>query len=362
MLEKASSDEPSVAELFFTDQNGSNFSSLKITCILSPPANGEIIECEVSSSKQPGKYSVEFVPQVSGLHRLYVKLNDELFEGVGPFDVPVQIRQTPRVITELRRPWMADLLDEETIVISECVGHCVTIHSYSKGRWSFGSRGSGLGEFEYPSGLAITSSGTVVVSDGLNHRIQELTVDGRCLKSVGKKGKGNLQFNQPKGITIDNDTGNLYITEYANHRVQVLDPDLNYFSTIGGSGSAPGRFSNPYTTAFDSLGHLYVADYGNHRIQKFTSDGRCMGIFGSKGSGQGELLNPVGIAIDDNDILYVTERYNHRISMFTTDGQFQGWFGKKGTSLTSFNQPYGVLSRRGRLYVCDCSNDRLCIY
>ena len=38
----------------------------------------------------------------------------------------------------------------------------------------FGTRGSNLGEFNYPASLAVLSDGQIVVSDDYNHRIQIL--------------------------------------------------------------------------------------------------------------------------------------------------------------------------------------------
>ncbi|MFQ5940890.1 MAG: 6-bladed beta-propeller, partial [Nitrososphaerales archaeon] len=94
----------------------------------------------------------------------------------------------------------------------------------------WGSKGSGDGEFNFPSGVGIDSSDNVYVVDISNHRIQKFTNDGKFIAKWGSKGSGDGEFNFPKGIAID-PSGKIYVTDASNHRVQVF--------TVSVSTSAP---------------------------------------------------------------------------------------------------------------------------
>ncbi len=64
---------------------------------------------------------------------------------------------------------------------------------------SFGTSGSGPGQFNYPHGIAVDGEGNVLVADNDNHRIQQFTAEGQLITSV-RKLTGRYQFYLPKGI------------------------------------------------------------------------------------------------------------------------------------------------------------------
>ena len=137
---------------------------------------------------------------------------------------------------------------------------------------SFGGKGKNVNvKFSNPRGLAITPDNFILVSD--NHRIQRISMDGDCIASVGEKGSGPLQFNEPASIAISPITGEVYIADRINYRIQVLNPDLTFSHSFGSEGSANGQFKYLCDIAIDSQGVVYVTDCDNNRIQKFSPDG-----------------------------------------------------------------------------------------
>jgi sugar lactone lactonase YvrE len=187
---------------------------------------------------------------------------------------------------------------------------------------SWGSTGSGNGQFSSPRGVAIDSSGNlstdprVYVAEWGGNRIQKFTSDGTFITSWGSTGSGNGEFNGTAGIAIDS-SGSVYVADAGNDRIQKFTNDGTFIRKWGFEGSGNGQFSSPYGIAIDSSDNVYVADFANNRIQKFSSDGTFITSWGSAGSGEGQFSSPYGIAIDSSGNVYVSEEGNDRIQVFS---------------------------------------------
>uniref|UniRef100_A0A1X7SUA2 SMP-30/Gluconolactonase/LRE-like region domain-containing protein n=1 Tax=Amphimedon queenslandica TaxID=400682 RepID=A0A1X7SUA2_AMPQE len=342
-----------------------------LRCSVVPVGKGdEPIDTTVTTtSTDPGVYRIECNPSTSGTHTVKVQVYDVHLEDTSlviPIN-PYLDNITPvRTITGLKWPCGVAVSDDNHVIITECVGNCVTIldREGKKVKSLGGEGGSGNFKFYYSRGVAITPDKFLLVSDD-NHRIQKISMDGYLIASVGEKGSGPLQFKYPDGIAISPITGQVYIADEGNHRIQVLNPDLTFSHSFGSEGSANGQFKSPRDIAIDSQGLVYVADKNNDRIQKFSPDGKFVGQFSTKGSGLGQLNGPNCITIDTaaTGLVYVSEEGNNRISVFTSDGVFVRKFGSKGSNIDQFNNPYGLaFDKDGLLYVCDYYNDRLVVY
>ena len=341
-------------------------SSLK--CSLVPVGKGdEPIDTTVTTtSTHPGVYRIHCNPSTRGTHTVKVQVYDVELEDTSlviPFN-PYLDKITPlRTITELKYPCGVAVSDDGHVIITENIGNCVIIlDNEGKKVKSFGRKGgSGNVQFSNPRGVPITPDNFILVSD--NHRIQKISMDGDCIASVGGKGSGPLQFNEPAGIAISPITGQVYIADRNNHRIQVLNPDLTFSHSFGREGSADGQFIKPCNIAIDSQGLVYVTDRDNNRIEKFSPDGKFVAQFGSKVSGPGQLSKPYGITIDTAGTGLVYVSGNNRVSVFTSDGVFVSSFGRKGSNIDQFNIPLGLtFNREGLLYVCDADNKRLVVY
>jgi streptogramin lyase len=227
---------------------------------------------------------------------------------------------------------------------------------------TWGSFGSGDGQFVRPNAVALDSSGNVYVTDQNNHRIQKFTSTGAFLTKWGSLGAANGQFNFPEGIGVDS-SDNVYVGEIANHRVQKFTNTGVFITNWGSFGSGPGQFDAALGVAFDSLGNVYVIDEENDRIQKFTSTGTFITSWGSLGVGDGQLNSPYGIDVDSSDNVYVTESANNRIQKFTSTRAFLTKWGSLGSGAGQFNTPKGVaVSPSGDVYVTDPLNHRIQVF
>ena len=354
---------PSTAILTLQSQDSSPFSlppSL-ISCKLSSSGTNQAIKCHINQTQQ-GKYNISFTPRARG-DQLIVQVGGVDISG-SPFTlqmVPLQkMRGRPvKTINGLVKPHGIAVCDNGDIVVAENGSGCVTIvNKEGKKVRSFGTRGT-KGHFTNLFGVAISIDGHILAVD--SHRLQKLTFDGVCIKSVGssKDGCGQLQFRYPEGIAVQPITGQIFVADGGNNRIQVFNNDLSFSRTI----THGNQFSYPYDVSLDSVGHLYVAVWSNDCITKFTSTGQYITRFGSHGTTPGKLYRPSSLIVS-NDLVYVSEACSHRVSIFDTKGKFLHCFGKEGSGEGELDYPHGItVDTFGfSLYVSDTRNNRVVIF
>ncbi|OPH50000.1 hypothetical protein BC351_36505 [Paenibacillus ferrarius] len=241
--------------------------------------------------------------------------------------------------------------------------------SVDTGLWSqWGSEtfktGSDLGQFAYPRGVAVDSSGNVYVADTDNHRIQKLTAT-TWSQWGGQNGDGDElgEFSSPTGVAVDS-SGNVYVADRDNNRIQKLTAAT--WSQLGGeNGSELGQFAYPTGVAVDSGGNVYVSDFNNNRIQKLTAATGGWKQWATMGMGAGtapkEFHSPRGVAVDSSGNVYVADTNNHRIQKLTVStGAWSQWGGQDGSGLGEFSSPTGVaVDSSGNVYVADTNNNRI---
>jgi hypothetical protein len=157
-------------------------------------------EIEVPASKLP-----------VGTHTLVVKATDALGHiGTKEFTYTTGDKQAPNLTY--------------TGLPSESSG--ATYANY----WSsFGSSGTGGGQFSHPAGVAIDAKGNLWVVDENNKRVEKFNEAGEYLSSFGSAGAGNGQFSRPTDVAIDAQ-GNLWVTDAGNSRVEEFNEKANISS------------------------------------------------------------------------------------------------------------------------------------
>ncbi|MGD9897705.1 MAG: 6-bladed beta-propeller [Calditrichaceae bacterium] len=171
-------------------------------------------------------------------------------------------------------------------------------------------------KIDRPTGIGFSDlTNEIWVAETGKHRIQVLDKEGNLLRTIGHRGTGAGEFNFPTFLTID-DIGNVYIVDSMNFRIQVFNKTGELVNIFGEAGDASGYFSSPKGIATDSRGHIYVVDGLFHTVQIFDKEGNFLSYFGKQGRGHGEFWLPSGIFIDHHDRIYVADSYNARIQMF----------------------------------------------
>jgi DNA-binding beta-propeller fold protein YncE len=165
-----------------------------------------------------------------------------------------------------------------------------------------------------PVGLAIAGNSLAVV-DSQSHAVFVFDLTGKFLFKFGQRGTGPGEFNFPTHIGADV-SGNWLVTDSLNCRIQVLSPRGDFISQFGSSGDTSGHFGRPKGVATDSFGHIYVADAMYDNVQIFDPAGHLLLNFCQGGDGPDGLSLPGGIAIGPDNSIYVADGYNHRVQMF----------------------------------------------
>ena len=369
-LEAAMVGEKSTAiiQIFNFDGQPCDKSIKSLQCELLSEMTGARVRGSVEKMEQ-GQYRISYQPTIRGRHQLHIKVEDRHIRG-SPFDIMVKLPLEKlgipiRTIDGVQRPRGVVVNQNGEVVVTEAGKCMVSVFSPDGERLrSFGSYGSGQGQFDHPWGITTDGDGNILVVDRGSCCIQKFTASGQFLSEVGGKGNGPLQFNRPMEIAFNTVNKKVYVADESNDRVQVLNSDLTFFSKFGKKGSGKGQFKKPCGIACDSTGNVYVTDFVNNRIQVFTAEGQFLRAFGKYGHGKGELTCPLGITIDTNDVVYVSEGgSNHRVSVFTSEGHFLTSFGGKGTEPGKFKCPSGLaVDSSGFVYVCDNENNRVQVF
>ncbi|MBN1898524.1 MAG: NHL repeat-containing protein, partial [Spirochaetes bacterium] len=132
----------------------------------------------------------------------------------------------------------------------------------------FGSPGILDGQFNNINGIAVNSLNEVFVADTGNHRIQVFTTSGSLLGTIKKFGFRMEDLYQPVALAIDPGNDNIVLTD--GDRIKIFTRDGRYITGWGQSGKGNGEFNNPKGIFVDSRGWVYVADTDNNRIQVFA--------------------------------------------------------------------------------------------
>jgi len=225
------------------------------------------------------------------------------------------------------------------------------------------NRGSAANQLNFPTSLAIDSSGDILVADAANYRIQKFTPSSTSgsngVTVVGGNGSGTNanQIGYIYDILLDS-SNNIYLADDATDSIKKFNAGSTTGTRIAGgyTGSGAHQLNNPRAIAFDSSGNMYVADQSNHRIQKFSA-GSAMGdnaVTVAGGNGQGyaanQLDHPSGVAIDSSGNIYVSDHNNHRVQKFpsnstsvTNGTTVAGITGSFGGSMNQLHSPLRII-------------------
>ena len=343
----------STATLNLRSQDGSPFPlphSL-ISSTLSSPSDHEVsVQCNVTQTN-PEEYNITFTPTVTiGEHLLTVQVGGVDIPN-SPFTIPVipDGERPVMTIKGLNYPTGIAVFANGDIVVAERTEKCITILN-KKGEKIRSIKRTKLGEFNNPHGVAIFNDGHILVTD--DHRLQKLTTDDVCVKSVGSSNRGNgpLEFDCPKGIAVSS-TGEIFVADCDNDRIQVFNGDLSFSHTI-----RHRHIKEPWNIAVDSEGYLYITCYVTYKVDKFTTTGQYIHTFATINNSSTLFLTI------HHKHIYITDTIKHRVLIYDTNGKQLHSFDTRGSFMVD-SRPTGItVDTSGNVYVCDSYNNRIIVY
>jgi DNA-binding beta-propeller fold protein YncE len=175
-----------------------------------------------------------------------------------------------------------------------------------------------------PSGVAVDRNGNVfVVNTGLSTNlgmfyVQKFTPGGELVRVWGADGSGPGQFEMPTGVAVDED-GSFYVADRGNNRVQKFDADGRFATQWGAIGD--GGLRQPTAIAVDEHGRVYVAEPTSSRIQVFTAKGDFLAMWSARKDVNytRRLEYPDRIAADLDGRVYVQDV--DRVLVFSSSGE-----------------------------------------
>jgi DNA-binding beta-propeller fold protein YncE len=168
---------------------------------------------------------------------------------------------------------------------------------------------TGLTLFDRPTDVAFGANGDIYVSDGYgNSRVVKFDRNANFLKTWGKKGKGEGEFDTPHTVAVDA-KGLVYVGDRENRRVQVFDAEGQFVKQWTHVGS-------PWWLCFTPKQTIFLTDGYNNRLLKLDADGKILGSTSGPGKAVGQVLFPHGLAVGPAEELYVSEILNWRVQKF----------------------------------------------
>jgi RHS repeat-associated protein len=128
-----------------------------------------------------------------------------------------------------------------------------------------GLSGGGTGEFDEPRGIGVTPAGNVWVVEVANARLQELTEGGTFVRQIARQG----EFSGPKGLTVDA-AGDVFVADTVHATVQAFSPSGTHLWTVGMKGAGTGQWEEPTGITITTEGALYVSDIKNNDVQRWA--------------------------------------------------------------------------------------------
>ena len=250
-------------------------------------------------------------------------------------------------------------IDENTnlIYVTEGLGSCrVSI---------FSETGEFINTFTHqdmrqPWGIAIHRDNLYMTDTGVHAVFQfKIEVDMRLVAKLGSEGSGMGQFDSPRGLTVSTN-GDVFVADFDNNRIQILDDSLHFqreithqtmeypldvkltpdevyvlcavspcilvFSHAGEKlrqlitlGTGVGmQIRLAYFFCLDRKQNLLISDWSNHKVRIVSKEGTRLHTIGGPGHGVGMLARPQGILLTKNlKLIIVSRNSSYSLQIFS---------------------------------------------
>jgi DNA-binding beta-propeller fold protein YncE len=161
-------------------------------------------------------------------------------------------------------------------------------------------------------GADVAPNGSLWVVDTVNARILQFdATTGAKLRTIGSRGSGNGQFQYPTGVAVDTD-GSIWVTDTTRDTVQHLSATGAYLGKVASTGTAVSQLQQGWDV--EVLGNnVLVSDAATDQVKVWTKQGAFVTAFGGTGTALGQFQNPKGMDLTPDGRLFVEEQLGERV-------------------------------------------------
>ena len=192
------------------------------------------------------------------------------------------------------------------------------------------------GYFNQPTDVAWDAQGNAYFSDGyVNSRVAKVSARGEWVQSWGSFGTGPGQFDTPHGVAVA-PNGDVYVADRGNRRIQIFDQSGKFLRqfTIDAPVPADAKAAIGATPKREEMMNagsmapgapdalcmtpgpnpvIFTVDLFPGRIYKVSLDGKVLGVYGKSGKNLGEFGWGHAIACPSENEIWVAELLNWRV-------------------------------------------------
>ena len=195
--------------------------------------------------------------------------------------------------------------------------------------------------------LGVAICGDRVLISHFDNCILNYQLNGKFISRIGRKGKGELEFDYPFGLTINESNGDIYICDRKNNRIQILIKDLSFKSQFG-----KATLKSPLDVKL-SKECIFVLDVSNPCLHLFDYNHILQKSVISRGNGM-QVIYPRFFFIDQADNILISDCDSTSIHIFNKEFKL---FYKIPVS----DNPMGItVDNQGRVIVV-CQSYKDCI-
>ena len=258
----------------------------------------------------------------------------------------VRVCETGNGIKQLNNPF-GITVDKKTgnIYIADQYNNCVKVFN-STGSYLFKFSETRLdGNLSYPRDVAIYGD-RILITESCNC-ILNYQLNGMFISRIGREGRGELEFDYPRGLTISEWNGDIYICDNNNNRVQILKEDFSFKAQFGKC-----QLIHPRDVEL-SKEYIYVLDAADPCLHLFNYSYILQKSVITQGDGM-DVVNPCYFFIDRTDNVLITDRECNSVLIFNSEFLLSH-------KIPVSNCPAGVaVDNQGRVIVV-CQADKDCL-
>jgi hypothetical protein len=201
----------------------------------------------------------------------------------------------------------------------------------------------------HPVALAVDYSGALWVLDK-KYRVLKLDSTGNILFSFGSEGSGDGQFDEPTDMVISA-SGKFYISDQGNGTIQVFDKKGTLLNIIKG-------LKKPIALAVDQQEALFVLEKGNSFISMFSDRGTRIGAIGQgPEKALATLIKPLALMANLAEISVID---GNIVKVYSNKGAFLRSFASSGSQLGELDEPISIICKdEVGFFIAEAGNKRI---